>query len=292
VCCHERLGQDEAAWRAGLEGLRRFPLDDELRFRKGVLLHRRGSLQEAVQTYLDLLQAREEPHFSSVVAGLAGHLARHNLALVYRDLGDLAGEEEQWRRITEEEPHYRPGWRGLGDVLIRLGKEAAAQAVAQRLLSDRRLRAEGRLLLSALAAARGDREAARRELECGVAECPDDPEPLQALCQLLFEQGTPADAERALRELIRRCPDNAAAYHNLGTVCLRLHRPADAADAYRQALDHRPRAAETHLHLGYALKEAGRPEEAIAAWEAALRLEPGNGAARQELQQARASVSK
>ena len=50
---------------------------------------------------------------------VAGHLARHNLALVYRDLGDLAREEEQWRRIVEEQPGYRPGWRGLGAVLPR-----------------------------------------------------------------------------------------------------------------------------------------------------------------------------
>jgi GT2 family glycosyltransferase/tetratricopeptide (TPR) repeat protein len=287
VSCHDKLGQSAEAWQACEEGLRKFPLDDELRFRKGVLLHGRGRLQEAVQTYLDLLQTREEPHFSSVVAGIAGHLARHNLALVYRDLGDLAGEEEQWRLAVEEQPRYRPAWRGLGDVLVRRRQDAAARVVAERLLADGRLRGEGRVLLGALAAARGDHEAARRELERGVAECPDDPEPRQALCQLLFEQGQPAEAERALRELVRRCPDNASAHHNLGTVCLRLRRPEAAVEAYRQALVHRPDWAETHLHLGYALRECGRLEEAVAAWEAAVRLEPGNRAASAELEQAR-----
>jgi tetratricopeptide (TPR) repeat protein len=286
VSCHERLGQAEAAWQACQEGLRRFPLDDELRFRRGVLLHGRGRLEEAARAYLDLLGAREEPHFSSVVTGLAGHLARHNLALVYRDLGDLGREEEQWRRVVEERPGYRPGWRGLGDVLVRRGKAAEARAVAERLLGDGRLRGEGRVLLGALAATRGDYEAARGELERGAAECPEDPAPLEALCQLLFEHGAPADAEGALRELVRRVPGHASALHNLGTVCLRLRRPQAAVEAYRQSLQHRPDAVETHLHLGHALRDVGRLEDAVAAWEAALRLEPVHHGAREALRQA------
>ncbi len=287
VHCHERLGQQGAAWQACLDGLQKFPLDDELRFRKGVLLHARGQLREAAQAYLDLLREREEPHFSSVVEGIAGHLARHNLALVYRDLGDAAREEEQWRLVVGERPHYRPGWRGLGDVLVRRGREAEARAVAEHLLTDDRLRGEGRLLLSTIVAARGDYVAARGELERAVAEGPGDVDAWEALCRLLFEHGEPADAERALRELTRQCPGNAAAWSNLGTVCLRLHRPDAAVAAYRESLRYRPDAAGTHLHLGYALKEVGRLEEGAAAWEAALRLDPGNALARDELRRVR-----
>jgi GT2 family glycosyltransferase/tetratricopeptide (TPR) repeat protein len=287
VHCHERLGQADLAWQACLEGLQLFPLDDELRFRKGTLLHARGRLQEAVAAYLHLLTEREEAHFSSVVAGIAGHLARHNLALVYRDLGDLAREEEQWRQVVAEKPHYRPGWHHLGDVLVRSGQDAAAEALAERFLGDCRLRSEGRLLRSALAARRGDREAARRELECALAECPDDLEPLQALCQLLFECGHAVGAERALQDLVRRCPDNASAHQNLGVIYLRLRRPEAAEAAFRQALVHRPDCAATYLHLGCALKDQGRLPEASAAWMEALRLDPANEAVRVELEQVR-----
>jgi tetratricopeptide (TPR) repeat protein len=291
VCCHDKLGQAEEAWQACREGLAKFPLDDELRFRQGVLLHQRGRLTEAVQAYLDLLERREGPHFGSVVAGIAGHLARHNLALVHRDLGDLSREEEQWRRVVEEKPGYRPGWRALGEVLVRRGKVAEARTVAERLLADGRLHGDGRVLLAALATARGEHETARRELERAVTECPAELEPLEALCRLLFDHGPPAEAERALRELARRCPENASAHHNLGTVCLRLHRPQAAVAAYQEALARRPDAAETHLHLGYALRECGRAEEALIAWEAALRLDPASRAAREELERARPSRS-
>jgi GT2 family glycosyltransferase/tetratricopeptide (TPR) repeat protein len=286
VCCQDKLGRRDAAWEACQEGLKKFPLDDELRFRKAALLHGRGQLKEAAQAYLDLLAVREEVHFSSVVAGIAGHLARHNLALVYRDLGDLAKEEEQWRRVVQEKPHYRPGWRGLGDALLRRGNLDQAQALAQHLLADGHLCVEGRLLQSALASARGDHRAAREELEQALAERPDDTDLLRALCQQLFEQGEPGEAERALRELVRLAPEDGSAQHNLGLVYLRLHRHEEAIEAFREALRRRPDAAQTHLHLGYALKAAGRPDEARAAWKETLRLEPANCAARQELDQA------
>jgi tetratricopeptide (TPR) repeat protein len=286
VCCHDKLGQKDAAWQACLEGLGKFPLDDELRFRRGALLQGRGQLKEAAQAYLELLGTREEAHFGSVVDGIAGHLARHNLALVYRDLGDLAGEEQQWRLAVGEKPHYRPGWRGLGDVLVRRGDLDGALAVAEQLMGNGHLRGEGRLIRSAVSSARGDHRAAREELEQALAERPGDTDLLEALCRLLFERGDPAEAERALRELARRCPDNASAQHNLGLVCLRLRRPEEATQAFQEALRLRPDAAHTHLHLGQALKEAGRLAEACAAWEAALRLEPDNQAARAELGQA------
>ncbi|HKI32087.1 MAG TPA: tetratricopeptide repeat protein [Gemmataceae bacterium] len=204
-----------------------------------------------------------------------------------RRLGDAEREEEQWRRVVEERPGYCPGWRGLGDVLVRRGKMAEARSVAERLLENKRLHGEGRLLLCTLAAASGDDAGARRELEQAVAADPDDVAPLEALCRLFFERGQPAEAERALQELVRRCPDDAAAWHNLGTIYLRVRRPAEAIGAYRESLRHRPDAADTHLHLGYALKEVGRLDEAVVAWEAAVRLEPRNHQARDQLRQVR-----
>jgi FkbM family methyltransferase len=128
-----QLRQGPAAWDACQEGLRKFPLDAELRFRKAILLHYQGRLEEAVQTYQDLLQNQEERHFASVDRGITGYIARHNLALVYEAQGDLARAEAQWRLVVTEMPRYRPGWEGLSAVLRKQGKTAAARAVAERL---------------------------------------------------------------------------------------------------------------------------------------------------------------
>ncbi len=287
VSCHDALGRPEDAREACREGLGRFPLDAELRFRRGVLLHRRGDLPEAARTYQDLLGRPDDRHFSSVVTGVGGFLARTNLALVYRDLGDPAREEEQWRLVVRERPGYRTGWRGLGEALLRQGRHDEALRLAERLLSDAALPGEGRLLLGLLAAGRGDPDTSRRELERAARECPDDPGPRQALCRLLFEHGTPAEAERALAEMLRRDPHDASAHHNLGTVYLRAGRYPEAAEAYRQSLRHRPAAPDTHLHLGHALRGCGRLGEAAVAWEEVLRLRPGDAEAAAALREAR-----
>ncbi len=122
VSCHDKLGQVEAAWGACEDGLRQFPEDAELRFWKGNLLFARRRLAEAARAYTELLDMPRAQHFKSVVEGITGHLARHNLALVYMDIGDLRAAEEQWRRIVQDRPGYRPGWEGLAEVLRRQGK--------------------------------------------------------------------------------------------------------------------------------------------------------------------------
>jgi GT2 family glycosyltransferase/tetratricopeptide (TPR) repeat protein/2-polyprenyl-3-methyl-5-hydroxy-6-metoxy-1,4-benzoquinol methylase len=265
VHAYSELRQPESARQMCQEGLSRFPRDAELRFREGVLLHEAGRLREAVQVYLDILQGDEERHFSSVDRGIKGFKARHNLAIVYQDLGDLVRAEDQWRRVLDEMPRYRAGWHGLGDVLLRQGKQQEALTVAQGLVDQLGLRCEGLLLRSQAAVARGALDQAKADLKRAVEEFPNDPEAWEAWCRFLFDYGEPAEAEPALRELVRRDPANAAAYSNLGTLNLRLGRYAAAADCYRQSLRHRAGHAATIAQLGQALQQCGRLEAAVPA---------------------------
>jgi tetratricopeptide (TPR) repeat protein len=276
-------GQNIAAHEACRAGLAACPGDAELRFREGIVLHDLGRLEEAEQAYLDVLGDRSPRHFSSVDLGIRGFKAHQNLAIVYADMGDMARSERQWRQVVRDAAGYRAGWRGLGEVLLRRSKLDEAAAVAEHLISDDAVRVEGRLLRARVAAARGDLAAALRELEVATKEHPDDPEPLRAIGQHLFEGGHPEEAERALRALVRLDPSDAAAQHNLGTVYLRSGRFREAAASYRESLRFRPESAVTHLHLGYALKEGGRVHEAVAAWREAVRLAPEDQAARDEL---------
>ncbi|MFI5455270.1 MAG: glycosyltransferase [Isosphaerales bacterium] len=278
-----RLGRHEEAFETCRQGRRVFPRDTELRFREGVLLHDLGRLEESRRAYLDVLGNGEERHFASVDRGLTGYKARHNLAVVANDMGDLAEAERQWCEVVREVPKYRQGWRGLAETLIRGGRLAEAEALAEKLSEDGALRVEGLLIKSRTALGLGRFAETRDALDRAVAACPDDLETLRSRCQFLFEHGEPDEAEGALRSLIARAPDDASAHHNLGTLLMRIRRFDEAVQAYRQALRYRPNHAATHLNLGYALKESGRIEEAVAAWEHVLRLAPGDPAARQEL---------
>jgi tetratricopeptide (TPR) repeat protein len=272
VYAEMRLGRREQALASCRQGRSLFPHDVELQFREGVVLHELGRLAEARGAYLAALEKREARHFASVDRALTGFKARQNLAVVSGDLGDLAEAERQWREVTREAPGYRPGWRGLGETLVRGGRFAEAQALAERLLEDGKLRIEGLLLKSQTAQGLGRADEARAALDQAAAERPEDLDALRARCQFLFEHGSPDEAEAALRALADRTPTDASVHHNLGTLFLRNRRHDEAVAAYRQALRYRPNYALTHLDLGYALKDSGRLEEAGAAWEQAMRL--------------------
>jgi FkbM family methyltransferase len=287
VYCHSQLGNREAAWEACQSGLRLFPEDMELRFRQGILLHEAGRLGEAIEAYLRVISTREKPHFFSVDVGIQGFKTRHNLALVYQDMGDLQRAEEQWRLIVEENHKYRMGWRGLGQILVAQGKLEDAVRLKNRLQKDPHLHFEGILLESQLAAQQGDVASARRTLERAVKKYPNQLPPLQALCRLLFERADPDQAEKALRELVKRDPADAAAFHNLGIVCLRQGKHEKALRYLRNSLQLRPKSVITLLQLGNALKENGQRAEAIAIWQEILRLAPGNPDAIQALDQAK-----
>src|SRR5262249_5016734 len=155
-------------------------------------------------------------------------------------IGDLREAEKQWRRIVEERPHYRMGWRGLGEVLVRQRRAAEAEALARRIEKDPRLESEASLLLSRVAEVSGDTMTARRHLEHVVGLCPNDPDILHALCRFLFERMDVADAEAPLRQLLALHPQDASLLHNLGLVHVRQGRLPEAIADFKQSLQLRP----------------------------------------------------
>ena len=250
------LGQADRhddAWRRCQEGLALYPEDKELLFRSGILHHHFGRLEAAERAYLRVLAESADRYFQSIDQGLAGYKARHNLALVYDDMGQFENVEAEWRRILDDHPDYIPAWRGLGDVLLRQQKHPELEFEISRLLAAKNgLRREGVLLRGRLLAGRGRVAAALDEFEAADALDQDDLEALRAKCRLLFEQGPPALAEDALKELTRRAPDDPSAWHNLGTVLQRQHRHEQAARALEESLRLRPDSPITGEQLATA----------------------------------------
>src|SRR5262249_55064664 len=149
------------------------------------------------------------------------------------------------------------GWRGLGEVLLRQGKQEEVLALAVKLQGNKQLRTEGTILKGQLALAGGDWQSAQGEFERAARDEPANVEAWQALCQHYFEHADVSKAKGALLELLRRNPQAASTYHNLGTVYTRLGQPLEAIEAYRNSLRYRPDSSKTFLHLGNALRTAG-----------------------------------
>ena len=178
--CHTQLRQTDQARAACEQGLRLFPEDVELRFRRALLLHEAGRLDESAVAYMSILNGDGERYFASVDRGIRGFKARQNLALVYADMGDLVRSEEQWRLVVQEAPRYRAGWRGWGEALLRQGKREEARSLTDRMLPAEHLRGDGLVLQGWIAAADGDVAESKRLFREAAALRPNDPEALEA----------------------------------------------------------------------------------------------------------------
>mgnify|MGYP001171398301 CR=1 FL=1 len=95
------------------DSLQLFPGDKELLFRQAMLFHQQGQLREAEQTYLRILSEQTQRHFTSIDQGLSNHKARHNLAIVYEDLGQYDDAITQWQTILQHRPDYTPALQAL-----------------------------------------------------------------------------------------------------------------------------------------------------------------------------------
>jgi tetratricopeptide (TPR) repeat protein len=227
----------------------RFPKDPELQFREGNLAHAQGRLPDAVAAYRAALRNDDQRHFSSIDPGIFGHKARHNLALVYHELGrgDLA--EFQQRSVRRERPGFRPGAVALAQSLISRCKLTAAELEIEKMSRLPILQSEASLLAAELADAAGNVDKARQRFEDLVKRFPDRRDVHESRCKFYFQRASAGEAEAALCELLERFPADGAAWHNLGTIYLTQRRVGEAIGALRQSLRFRPDSPATRRQL-------------------------------------------
>lgn len=258
--CRSQLGDLTGALRTCEAGLDECTGDTELRFRQGVIFHGLGRLADAAGAYESVLTGSGCRYFTSIDRGIQGAKARQNLAVVLGELGEWDRAEAQWRAATVEDPGYRPGWRGLGETLIRVGKFEEAARLVEAMRTDVRLAGESFVLAGRVADARGRPGDALAAWASAAAADPADPEPLRLLGRLHFERGDDAAAERTLRALTQADEGDASAHHNLGVVLLRMGQASDAACSFRRSLDLRPHSPDTRVALAHALQQVGGGE--------------------------------
>ena len=103
----------------------------------GVLAEAQGNGPEAESFYRDALKV--DPGFAS---------SRANLAHLLFARGQYENAREQFQRLREVEPNAAEGWAGEAEALLRLDREAEAEAVAS---SGRALAGDAPALLLVLA---------------------------------------------------------------------------------------------------------------------------------------------
>ena len=216
VSCHRARGRREQAWAACQEGLRTCPDDTELLFLHSSMCREAGDRTGAKTVLTRLLNDKSPEYFASVDAGLRGYKARHNLAVMHVEDGELSEAERHWRAAVAERPDFLPAWLGLGDVCLRRGDWEGVEEVAGRMASLSAGAAESAVLRARGLAAQGRFAEARRLLTEAVARWPESPGPRLVLSHVLLQEGRDLDAaERALRDVLELVPDHREARHNL-----------------------------------------------------------------------------
>jgi GT2 family glycosyltransferase/tetratricopeptide (TPR) repeat protein len=223
VECHRKLAQPVEALAACREGRRLYPEDAQLLFLESVLLNEQGDVAGAEACLLRLVSGCEGPHFASAAEGLRGHLARHNLAVMYQEQDRDAEAEAQWKAVIAEQPAYGPGWLGLGDMYLRQERWADLDELLGEAEMVRGLAVSARVGLTVLRArahlARAEYAPAKRLVEDALASHPDDMALWVVLSHALLQEGVDWDwAELALRRVLELDPDNGEARSNLAVL--------------------------------------------------------------------------
>ncbi|WP_241676404.1 TPR domain-containing glycosyltransferase [Bremerella volcania] len=243
-----QLGRKAEAKDVCERGLKVASNDPELLFRKAMLAHEAGSLEEAEAAYRQALKPSVERHFASIDMGIIGAKARHNLACVYADMNrdDLA--EIQYRRAVRTKRCTASG-PVLIASLIRQRKFTSAELELEWLEQNSLEVWQVLLLRSQLHEAQGSLTKARDLLTEATSRFSDKPDVWEALARFLFERDELDQAVEPLSELVDLEPHNAAAWHNLGIAKLRGGDLPGAQAALRVSLDLRPESNSTREAL-------------------------------------------
>lgn len=221
-----------------------FPSDAELLFRAAIVAHQLGDSVRAISIYQTILRPKagssSARRFSSRDIGIEGHKARHNLAIVLMEQGEMRLAEVEWRRALDEAPEFGAALTGLGQLLVRQGKLVTAAALATQWLQATSTWQSGMLLHAAIAEKRNRPDEAIALLQDARQQCPGSDGVLDELGRLLFLHNRLPEASDVLTELAALRPQDAAVAHNLGSALLSLGVVDEAEKWLQRSLELRP----------------------------------------------------
>lgn len=268
--------QYQDAWDCCCQGLTHFPSDKELLFRQAMLNHHFGRLLDAEKTYLRVINEQADRHFTSIDVGLSGYKTRHNLAIIYDEMGKLEQAEGQWRLIIKEIPKYTTAWKCLGETLLKANKLEQVEQLAMTMRRQTDTHIDSFILSARLLERQDNPDQAIQLLQKEIGINPQELDLLRELCRLNFKWSTPEKSLSTLQSLTERDPQDASALHNLGTTFLQLNLHDAAVSSYKKSLEIRPHSADTWNLLGHAYQNGGDTLNAKKAWEEVLRINPNH----------------
>jgi tetratricopeptide (TPR) repeat protein len=235
-----------------------------------------------------------EPLLGEQPKWIAAHF-EHGLTLAAVGRGDDAIKALQ--RTVELKPDHVEAWRVLGDHLMAIGdNEAADAAYARHIRCSTR---EPVLQQAAAAMIKNDLPTAERLLKTHLAKVPTDVPAIRMLAEVAIRLGREEDAENLLLRCLELAPsfnDSAAAlielqrlleeepqnpsYRNLHAVTLsRTGDYEQSSRIYAELLSEYSGNAKIWLSYGHVLKTEGRQAECIDTYRKSIECDPAFGEA-------------
>lgn len=121
------------AIQANEEGRSHYPEDAELLFQAGQLYQQVGRYAEGREALERLLARTEDPQYRSGDPSLRGFRGRHELALLYRRMGDAPHCREVLQQIALEQPEYLPAQVDLVETFMMLGEKRQAASLLDKI---------------------------------------------------------------------------------------------------------------------------------------------------------------
>jgi len=201
---------------------------------------------------------------------------------------------ERWKlalkwaeEATQRKPDIDAAWAVRIESLRRLGRREDASLafyLAQQHLdaAPSTLQAMAEVLLE-----EGKTERAAWSLREALRLEPSLARVRVRLAQIAADSGQPHRAVELLTEEVRHHPGDVNAWIAFGDLLMRLRRGPEAAEKYRRAAELNPESGPARWRLGNIALAARRLDEAVNELEAAVRLSPDNPSPRVELAHAR-----
>ena len=245
-------------------------------FTYGVALFQHGYLQQAAESFLEVVAAKpDNPD------------AYYNLGTLSLRTNDFSAARTYLERALKLRPNYPEAWNNLGMMAAQKGNmEDAIQDFQQSLLLRPKY-AIALLNLGNVYRRQRDFPNAEECLRHALEIQPDDPEVNYSLGMLYAQQDQVQLAADYLSKAINLQPGYPEALNNLGVLFVRGQDYSKAEEKFRTGIRVAPNYDQSYLNLARLFVMRGETEKAREVLQELLRLQPRNPAATQALEMLR-----
>ncbi len=242
-------------------------------FTYGVALFQHGYLQQAEESFLDVVAAKpDDPD------------AYYNLGTLSLRKNDFPAAHNYLERALKLRPNYPEAWNNLGMMAAQEGHPDDAIRNFQQSLELRPRYAIALLNLGNVYRRQRNYSRAEECLRQALEIKPDDAEINYSFGMLYAQQNELQPASDYLRKAIDLQPDYPEALNNLGVLLVREQNYSKAEEQFRTGIRIAPDYDQFYLNLARLYAVQNEVEKARGALQELLRLQPKNAAAAQALE--------